>query len=62
MRTIIHRQPVTNDTLDKICDRYISLGWKEHDVISDSPNQVSAVEFIWTGDSRPQWPSLSDLV
>lgn len=62
MQTVIHRQPVTNENLDKICDRYISLGWKEHDIISDIHNHVSAIEFIWNGEGHPQWPILSDLL
>lgn len=62
MQTIIHRQPVKNDNLDKICDRYVSLGWKEHDVISDTPNHISAIEFIWVGDGQPKWPIISDLL
>ena len=54
--------PVTNDNVDKICDRYTSCGWKENNVFFDSTNRISSVEFIWENSGQPEWPSISDLL
>ena len=51
---------VTNKTIDKMCDRYTSLGWKEVD-ISGTPNHIETVTFEIECDGFPTYPVTSDI-
>ena len=61
MRTVIHKQSVTNETIDKICDRYVACGWIEID-LDGFQNNVQSVTFQWTGDGIPTYPNINDLL
>lgn len=60
MRTITYKQAVTNENIDKICDRFINCCWIEKEIIG-TENNVQYVVFEWTGNGIPQYPNISDL-
>lgn len=60
MKETLFTQPVTNRNIDMMCDRYISCGWVEYDVVGKQ-NCIEAVIFKWNKDSIPVYPSISDL-
>jgi hypothetical protein len=57
---ITHRQTVTNDSLDRICDQFTNCGWTEID-IEGTPNHIEAVIFEWRHSGIPSYPSLSGI-
>ncbi len=57
---IIFCQPVTDETINTVRERYFSLGWGEYQ-LRGSGNHVTELLFRWCQKEPYSFPDLSDL-
>lgn len=57
---VIFCQPVTNETVSSVRERYFSLGWGEVGLIGTGSN-VTELRFKWCSEGQPKLPEVSDL-